>query len=53
MPKKNGCINGVAVLTRFLNKKMYGSFCQVAKKVVVTTRLLYYYTVIQAGFHCK
>ena len=32
-PKKFGHINaGVAVLTRVFNKKMYGRFCQVAKK---------------------
>ena len=27
-----GCINRVAVLTRVFYKKMYGGFCQVAKK---------------------
>ena len=32
-PKKFGHINGVAVLTRvFFYKKMYGGFCQAAKK---------------------
>ena len=32
-PKKIGHINGVAVLTRvFFYKKMYGGFCQAAKK---------------------
>ena len=32
-PKNIGCINRVALLTRvFFYKKMYGSFCQAAKK---------------------
>ena len=37
--KKIGRINVVTVLTRvFFDKKIYGSFCQVAKKVAVITR---------------
>ena len=33
--KKNGRINGVAVLTTvFFYKKMYGGFCQAAKTII-------------------
>jgi len=34
-PKKFGCINRVAILSRVFYKRMYGGFCQVAKKKTI------------------
>ena len=42
-PKQFGRINGVAVVTRFFCKKMYGGFCQAAKKSGRSNEVTVYY----------
>ena len=46
--KKNGHIYGVVEF----NKKMWGGFCQGAKKVAIITRWPYHRGGRKAGFHC-